>query len=260
MTLDSRERHGIETVNRLLNWQKGHTASERLISILLRIDGWSRNDPSQPLGGKDGGVDLACEKDGVKFIVCVYFPRGQQSFSEILSKFKSDAQKNPDQNFILATNQEISLTQRARLSEEITSKKTHIYHNELIAGILNSPAGYGARLEFLDIEMNKEEQASFVAAITETMDRFMNHGDKHGHGKTVGMGSVPTAIPYAINDMSVYGINSRRIEFCTKCQSGFEVNDLALSYSAVNLLSGYAVNCPNCGNIQKYTRRFSFGT
>ena len=38
-----------------------------------------------------------------------------------------------------------------------------IYHLERIASLLNTPSFYGIRMEFLDIEMSKEEQLSFFA-------------------------------------------------------------------------------------------------
>jgi hypothetical protein len=38
-----------------------------------------------------------------------------------------------------------------------------IYHLERTATILNAPQNYGIRLEFLDIEMSKEEQLGFFA-------------------------------------------------------------------------------------------------
>lgn len=38
-----------------------------------------------------------------------------------------------------------------------------IYHLERFATMLNSPANYGIRMEFLEIEMNKEEQLAFFA-------------------------------------------------------------------------------------------------
>jgi hypothetical protein len=34
-------------------------------------------DPSHPLGGQDGLKDLICNKEGKKYIVAVYFPRGK---------------------------------------------------------------------------------------------------------------------------------------------------------------------------------------
>jgi hypothetical protein len=39
-----------------------------------------------------------------------------------------------------------------------------ILHLERIGSILNTPANYGVRLEFLDLEMTREEQLAFIAA------------------------------------------------------------------------------------------------
>jgi len=45
-------------------------------------------------------------------------------------------------------------------------------HLERIVSILDSPPNYGIRLEFLDIQMTKEEQLAFFAHYASTMDQF----------------------------------------------------------------------------------------
>ena len=86
-----RRTDGRETWKTLLDWDKGQTPSERLAATLLGSDGFLNIDPSHPLGGKDGKKDaLLKTKDGLVLVVAVYFPRGQQSFTEIKRKFKDD--------------------------------------------------------------------------------------------------------------------------------------------------------------------------
>ena len=50
-----RRAEGRETFYRLLEWDKGQAASERLAALILEQEGFRDIDPSHPLGGKDGG-------------------------------------------------------------------------------------------------------------------------------------------------------------------------------------------------------------
>ena len=86
----TRRREGRETFYRLLEWDKGQAASERLVAIILSNEGFEGVNPSHPLGGKDGGKDMICFFNRVRWIGAVYFPRGQQSFGSIKEKFIHD--------------------------------------------------------------------------------------------------------------------------------------------------------------------------
>ena len=44
-----RQTEGAETWRRLLNWDRGQTASERLAAHILRFEGYASIDPSHPL-------------------------------------------------------------------------------------------------------------------------------------------------------------------------------------------------------------------
>lgn len=48
--------------------------------------GFESIDPAHPLGGKDGGADALIQKNGEPRVMAGYFPRGQQSISEISDK------------------------------------------------------------------------------------------------------------------------------------------------------------------------------
>lgn len=54
-----RRAEGRETFYRLLEWDKGQAASERLAALILEQEGVRDIDPSHPLGEKDGGKDMA---------------------------------------------------------------------------------------------------------------------------------------------------------------------------------------------------------
>ena len=157
---------GRETFNRLLNWDRGHAPSERLAAIILSKEGFNGVDPSHPLGGKDGLKDMTLSSDGKRWIGAVYFPRGQQSFPDIKKKFAHDldgVKANNAEGLAFVTNQELRLGERKILTELMPEVDVQIYHLERIASLLNTPSFYGIRMEFLDIEMSKEEQLSFFA-------------------------------------------------------------------------------------------------
>jgi hypothetical protein len=158
-----RSSDGDETWRRLLYWTKEQKASERLAASILENEKYSV-DPSHPLGGKDGGKDLICLRDGLKLIGAAYFPRGQQSFTDIKKKFNDDLQgvsKNDASGIIFVTNQELKLGERKELIILGGENIVELYHLERLVTILNSPSNYGIRYEYLDIEITKEELLAF---------------------------------------------------------------------------------------------------
>lgn len=168
---------GRETVYRLLNWDKGQASSERLAAIILSNEGFNRIDPSHPLGGKDGLKDMTLSFKGKQWIAAVYFPRGQQSFTDIKAKFAHDLdgiKTNNAYGLVFVTNQELRLNERKILSELEANVDVQIYHLERIASLLNTPPFYGIRMEFLDIEMSKEEQLSFFADKEQQLARIVS--------------------------------------------------------------------------------------
>jgi len=160
-----RSSNGDETWFRLQNWSKGQKAAERISAHILKSELYHSVDPSHPLGGRDGGKDILCAKNTKKFVGAVYFPRGQKNLSEIKRKFDGDAlgvTKNDADGLIFITNQELLLSQRTQLASSV-DYDVEIYHLERVSSILDQPANYGIRLEYLDIELTKEEQLSFFA-------------------------------------------------------------------------------------------------
>lgn len=158
---------GRETRDRLLNWDGGQSAAERLAVQLLHADGYRSIDPSHPMGGPDGLKDAVCTRDGLRWIAAVYFPRGEQTFSKIKSKFLADlkgARANNVQGFAFVTNQDLTVSQREELKAVAIGPAVEILHLERMGSILNQPQNYGVRLEFLDLEMTRDEQIAFIAA------------------------------------------------------------------------------------------------
>jgi hypothetical protein len=173
--MSRRQREGDETWSSLNVWTRGQKAAERLAAQILRVEGYSSIDPSHPLGGRDGLKDLVCTKNNMSWIGAAYFPRNQKTLKEITKKFSDDlkgAQKNKAGGFAFISNQEISLGGRRELKKLASKYKADLdlFHLERIAHILDSPPCYGIRLEFLDIEMTKEEQLAFIAVRDAVID------------------------------------------------------------------------------------------
>ena len=168
---------GRETWHRLLEWDKGQTPAERLAAIILANEGFRNIDPSHPLGGKDGLKDMVISYNGTRWIGAVYYPRGQQDFFDIKNKFIHDLEgvkKNGAKGIVFVTNQELRLAERKVITEIDANIDVQIYHLERIASILNSPQYYGVRMEFLEIEMNREEQLAFFASQNDKMSSIEN--------------------------------------------------------------------------------------
>ena len=78
-----------ETQYRLLMWTGDSGAAERLAVQVLLGSGFEDADPSHPYGGPDGGRDAIFTRDGERWVMAVYFPHGDRSFSEVKAKFTS---------------------------------------------------------------------------------------------------------------------------------------------------------------------------
>lgn len=158
----------MDTELKLLNWRDGSTKAERLCANVLHLEGFSSIDPQCPLGGPDGLKDVLCTKNDWKYIGASYFAIEQNSFNEIKAKFKHDLEgvkKNSADGIVFLTNQKLSPTERDSLIDEAKNEsiKAIIYHRERIRVILDTPLGFAIRLEYLGIEMSKEEQLSFFS-------------------------------------------------------------------------------------------------
>lgn len=158
-----------DTEFRLNNWRHGHTHAERLCASILVLEGFSAVDPQCPIGGPDGLKDLLCEKSGWKYVGAAFFPSAQRELREIKKKFLSDlagVNKNDADGIVFLTNQKLTPGERDELVCEASQHgaKAIIYHLERIRLVLDTPAGFGLRLEFLEIPMTAEDQISFFAS------------------------------------------------------------------------------------------------
>jgi hypothetical protein len=144
-----------ETWHRLLEWTYGQAASERLAAQVLLAEGYTSLDPSHPLGGPDGGKDAVALREDQVWLVAVYFPRGRQPFAQVRRKLISDAEslkRNDAAGIVFVTNQELSLSQRDRLSK-MSAAPVELMHLERLVTILDQPRMYGVRAQFLKIPL-----------------------------------------------------------------------------------------------------------
>jgi hypothetical protein len=151
-----------ETWHRLREWTNGQGPSERLAAQILLDAGYQSLDPSHPLGGKDGGKDAICLKNGQRWIMAAFFPRGQQQFAAIKSKFVSDlagVSKNGASGMAFVTNQELSLAERKELSSAAGSAQVDLFHLERVTGVLDQPKMAEVRRQFLGIDHSEPRTA-----------------------------------------------------------------------------------------------------
>jgi hypothetical protein len=175
--MNARRKRGDETRERLLNWSEAQKASERLAGHILATEGFKSIDPSHPLGGPDGLKDIVCIKDNIRWIAACYFPNGKQRFGDVKTKFEKDVKgvkSNNAQGLAFVTNQYLKENEREQLKTVSIAHNTEIFHLERIASILDRPENYSIRLEFLDIEMSKEEQLAFFDKYTSSMNDLEN--------------------------------------------------------------------------------------
>jgi hypothetical protein len=160
-----------ETWHRLREWTAGQGPSERLAAQILMEDGFTRLDPSHPLGGRDGKKDAIVWRSDEKWVMAVYFPRMRKSFAEIREKLLGDfdgVSRNEAKGLAFVTNQELSLGERSDL-QEAASGPIEIYHLERITGILDKPAMQSVRAQFLGINQAADSSSPkpvFVRTIT----------------------------------------------------------------------------------------------
>lgn len=152
----------------LINWRNGNSQAERLGAKILIMEGYESVDPQCPLGGPDGLKDIVCEKNGWKYIAACYFGIDQKKFKDIKDKYIHDlvgVEKNDANGIVFITNQHITPSERIELEKlaEDYGYTAIVYHKERLVSLLNSPLGYGIRLELFGIKMNKEEQTSFFS-------------------------------------------------------------------------------------------------
>lgn len=163
------------TEERLRTWVLEQSARERLcIGILALEPGFSRVRPRRPKGGPDGGRDLEALLDAREEVWgAVGFRNNANDSPEdkkwVRNKFSSDLKRALQENpklfgFVFFTN--VDLTPAELKAMELDGhvhglQSCEVFHRERIRIALDSPQGFAYRLQYLDIEMSREEQVAF---------------------------------------------------------------------------------------------------
>ena len=142
------------TESALKDWRSGSTIAERLCATLLHSEGFLRVEPQCPLGGPDGLKDILLTLNGWRYVAAVYFPSTNKEFKDIRKKFTDDivgVATNSADGIAFLTNQRLTPSEKYELESlaDASSIKPLIYDMESIRTILDSPRGYGMRLEFI---------------------------------------------------------------------------------------------------------------
>lgn len=179
-----------ETQFRLLEWTQQQAPSERLAAQILDAEGYKDIDPSHPLGGKDGGRDGHCTKDGKPWTWAVYFPRGQQDLKTIETKLSGDieaARKHNPNGVAFVTNQELKLAERTKLRSLGGDLEIDLFHLERVATILDRPRMHSVRQQYLKFGAGRppvQVKAEVIGAARvftdddELLDRFVEIFEK----------------------------------------------------------------------------------
>lgn len=166
-----------QTVERLRNYLNGNQPlRERMCTAILPLLGKYENvTPRRPEGGPDGGRDIEAIEDGMVTYGGVGFQNNvSDSPSEIriaFKKFKDDVAsalkaKNDLKSFVFFTNVDLTPNTIARwktFAQKMGITKIEIFHRERIRMALDSPEGFAARFQYLDIPLSDPEQRSFFA-------------------------------------------------------------------------------------------------
>lgn len=158
-----------QTETELREWRLGSTIAERLSAGILSVLGYEDIDPQAPLGGPDDGKDILCTKEGKRYVAACYFPNTQKNFADIRAKFERDidgAKKHSPYAMIFVTNQALTLGQRSELEKHAIENGllAVLLYLERLRVLLDSPIGYGLRLQFLQIGMSESDQIAFFEA------------------------------------------------------------------------------------------------
>jgi len=146
------------------------------------VEGFSDIDPQCPLGGPDGRKDILCTRGGEDWLAAVYFPPTRSNFNDVKEKFCHDfegvARHNRD-GFAFLTNQPMTPGEHADLAQHAEPVPAELYHRERIRSILDSPKGYGLRLEYLRIPMTEEEQHSLWSTLKDDITGRLTRQEAH---------------------------------------------------------------------------------
>ena len=165
------------TEERLRAWLDANQVQrERLCAQLLPLLGsYSQVEPRRPKGGPDGARDLQAIHNadlqvwgGFGFRNAVKDDVADKRWA--CKKFKDDLQTALNENaalkgFVFFTNVDLTPGEQDKLKNHAKGKgigHVDIFNRERMRLVLDSIEGWGYRLQFLEIEMTREEQLAFI--------------------------------------------------------------------------------------------------
>jgi hypothetical protein len=179
------------TDERLKSWLNGKQPErERMCMALLgTIPGWTDIRPRRPEGGPDGGRDIEATFQSVySAFGAVGFQNGVSDSPEdkrvAKQKFRGDVTaakgSRPEvSHFAFFTN--VDLTP-GEVEECVAIGRQHgfvlveVFHRERIRMLLDVPSGFAFRFQYLDVEMSREEQASFFQKFHDQLEAMIARG------------------------------------------------------------------------------------
>lgn len=207
----------------LRDWRYGPIQAERLAAGILAVEGYEDIDPQATLGGADDKKDILARKDGRLWIAAIYFPPTPKRFPQITNKFTSDLEgvtRHGARGFVFFVNQPLTLGQRRTLEGRAPVPAT-IYHLERMRHVLDSPRGYGLRLEYLRRQMTLEEQVAFFNSLGRDLTRQLR-----------ALEQAPTEFAASAIERTVSAIENLTASASSINKPAFELSDLVRALGA----------------------------
>lgn len=155
--------------------------------VLLPLGSYTREQPRRPKGGPDGARDIEAFFQGTILVWgAVGFRNGggrdEESRKWAEQKFKDDLdgalREKPNlRGFVFFTNVDLTPTRCENLclyGRQKGVKEVAIFDFERLRHVLDSPEGLIVRLQYLDIEMSKEEQLGLIHKFGEKLHSVMS--------------------------------------------------------------------------------------
>jgi hypothetical protein len=163
---------------------------ERLCLAVMRLDRrFSDVRPRHPRGGPDGGRDIEARLNGVRQVFGAIGFVNQATDSNdnkrsAQEKFHSDLeealkQKPRPEGFVFFTNINLTIGEKEALIQAAKSKGllyADVFDRERIRIPLDSPDGFGIRVQYLGIPMSQEEQTSFFSRWGDDIQSLIGNG------------------------------------------------------------------------------------
>jgi len=180
-----------ETGNRLRSFLNSKQAQREgmCLAILPTMGNYSSPRPRRPEGGRDGGRDIETYFNGTILTWgAVGFLNDAGSCepdrTQAQKKFRDDlgaALKNHPTlpGFIFFTNVDLTPAQVKDLKQYAYARNVshvEVFDFNRLRDALDRPAGFIARLQYLEIEMSKEEQLGLVRDFGQELQKTMNSG------------------------------------------------------------------------------------